>query len=246
MPLECDFRSGISHLNNNPDQEEFFSVVRAFATFKVHYLKKLEQRPELNGLSFRDEKFFCKAFPVLLGTAIEYAAPAHPVWAVIRDKYRVTNVFEFLKCLFNKHDGEARLIGQPSWTLLDGDVRDPQFWSYQFATTEATRRWLALRHPDEMLTWEHVNWILDHCDGRTLLIKRVRAAPGAPPFSRFFKRSGRVVTLPEMTYLGVDLCTCFDIYKLYLDLPLFCHRRDPPGTHGAKKKRARTMGVEGV
>ena len=42
-----------------------------------------------------------------------------------------------------------------------------------------------------------------------------------------------------MTYLGVHLCTCFDIYKLYMDLPAFCHKRDPPGTRGAKK-RART------
>ena len=132
------------------------------------------------------------------------------------------------------------MIGETSWTRLEGDVRDPQFWSYQFATTENTRRFLARRDPERRLTEEDVHWILDQDDGRTLLIKRVRAAPGAPAPCQFFKRSGRVVTLPEMTYLGVHLCTCFDIYKLYMDLPVFCHRRDPPGTHGAHRKRRRT------
>ena len=93
--------------------------------------------------------------------------------------------------MFSKHDGEARLIGETSWTRLEGDVRDPQFWSYQFATTEATRRWLARRDPERRLTWEDARWILDQGDGRTLLIKRVRAAPGAPASCQFFFSKGR-------------------------------------------------------
>ena len=216
-------------------------MVRAFATHKMHYLGLL--RTLLPGLSFRDKKFFCQAFPVLRAASsgrnrVEYAAPAHPVWAVLQETYGVTNVPCFLQHLFSKHNGEARLIGETSWTRLEGDVRDPQFWSYQFATTEATRRFLASTDPERRLTWDDVDCILDQDDGRTLLIKRVRAAPGAPASCQFFKRSGRVVTLPEMTYLGVlHKCTCFDIYKLYMDLPVFCHKRDPPGTHRDKKRR---------
>ena len=60
-PLECDFRTGIVHLNDNPDQEELFSVVRAFATHKMHYLGLL--RTLLHGLSFRDKKLFDKSCP---------------------------------------------------------------------------------------------------------------------------------------------------------------------------------------
>ena len=244
VPLESEFRTGIVHLNDNPDQQEkLFSVVRAFATHKMHYLGLL--RTLLSGLSFRDKKFFCQAFPVLRAASssgsrnrVEYAAPAHPVWAVLQETYGVTNVPCFVQHLFSKHNGEARLIGETSWTRLEGDVRDPQFWSYQFATTEATRRFLASTDPERRLTWDDVHCILDQDDGRTLLIKRVRAASGAPASCQFFKKSGRVVTLPEMTYLGVlHKCTCFDIYKLYMDLPVFCHRRDPPGTHRAKKRR---------
>ena len=48
------------------------------------------------------------------------------------------------------------------------------------------------------------------------------AASGA---TRFLIRSGRVVTLPEMIFLGMKLCTCYDMYKLYMDLPIFIHKR---------------------
>ena len=133
MPRECDFRTGIAHLNDQPDQQgELFSVVRAFATHKMHYLGLL--RTLLSGLSLRDKKFFCQAFPVLRsasgGNRVEYAAPEHPVWAELRDTYEVTDVPRFLKHLFSNHKGEARLIGETSWNRLEGDVRDPQFWSF--------------------------------------------------------------------------------------------------------------------
>ena len=49
---------------------------------------------------------------------------------------------DFLKHLFNKHDGEARLIEEGDWMPLDEDVCHPAFWSSQFARTEASRHWL--------------------------------------------------------------------------------------------------------
>ena len=76
---------------------------------------------------------------------------------------------------------------------------------------------------------EEVNWVLDQCGGRTLLIRRAAAASGAG----FEIRSGKVVTLAEMFYHGSETCTAYDIYKLYMDLPIFIHK------HKRQSKRPR-------
>ena len=67
---------------------------------------------------------------------------------------------------------------------------------------------------------EDINWVLDQRDGQTLLIRRAGAASGAPKFEI---RSGKVVSLAEMFYYGSEVCTAYDIYKLYMDLPIFIH-----------------------
>ena len=54
---------------------------------------------------------------------------------------------------------------------------------------------------------------------QTLLIRRsVDSASGR---WRYDIRRGTAVTLAQMYFVGRELCTAFDIYKLYLDLPLF-------------------------
>ena len=146
------------------------------------------------------------------------------MWQVLRDEWKVNNIPEFLKHLFNKHDGEARLI-QGDWRPFGDkvDVRLPEFWSPQFARTDDSRRWLAARNPNTGLTFEDVNWVLDQKGGETLLIRRKWAAAAASG-ARFEIRSGRVVTLAEMFYYGSELCTAYDIYKHYMDLPIFIHK----------------------
>ena len=72
------------------------------------------------------------------------------------------------------------------------------------------------------LSMEEINWVLDQRGGQTLLIRRAGAASGAPKFEI---RSGKVVTLAEMFYYGSEVkCTAYDIYKLYMDLPIFIHK----------------------
>ena len=133
---------------------------------------------------------------------------------------------DFLKHLFNKHDGEARLFGPAGWVPLEEDVRQPRFWSYQFARTYLTRGWLWERPSSAWLTWEDVHWVLDENDDRTLLIRRVRAATGAP---HYFIRSGIFTTLPDVMFHGLEQeCTAYEAYKLYMDLPIFVHRRTKP------------------
>ena len=72
---------------------------------------------------------------------------------------------------------------------------------------------------------EDINWVLDQRGGQTLLIRRAGAASGAPKFEI---RSGKVVTLAEMFYYGSEVCTAYDIYKLYMDLPIFAHKQVKP------------------
>ena len=105
-------------------------MVRAFATHKVHYLGALRQ--VLDGWSLQGKRFFCRAFPDLQpasgGERVEYVDRDHPSWTVLREQWGVQTVPDFLKHLFNKHDGEARLIGEAAWVPLDGDVRNQATW----------------------------------------------------------------------------------------------------------------------
>ena len=69
-----------------------------------------------------------------------------------------------------------------------------------------------------------VNWVLDQRGGQTLLIRRAGAASGARA-PKFEIRSGKVVALAEMFYYGRRMCTAYDIYKLYMDLPIFIRKQ---------------------
>ena len=79
------------------------------------------------------------------------------------------------------------------------------------------------RHP---LRIDQVLWVLRERDDQTLLIRRT-AAGWRDRIPKFEIRTGKVVTLAEMFYYGCDFCTAYDIYKLYMDLPIFIqkHRR---------------------
>ena len=159
--------------------------------------------------------------PASGGERVEYVDRSSPLWAVLREQWKLHTVPDFLKHLFNKHDGEARLFGEASCIPLAADVREPCFWSYQLARTSETRQWLAEREtlsPPQKLTIGQVHWVLDQQrGGSTLLIHRVRdAASGA---TRFLIRSGRV----PLARIG---------WK--------CARMDLPMTHSPKKRQRRT------
>ena len=224
VPEPQEFITGMRHLNDQK-QGERWDVVRAIASTKMHFLGLLQRKFE--GVEFGSRKFFCTAFPSLKpasGGEVVCVHAGSPIWNVLREQWKVNNIGDFLKHLFNKHDGEARLI-QGDWRPFgdEVDVRLPAFWSPQFARTDASRRWLAARNPNKWLTFDDVNWVLDQKGGETLLIRRKWAAAAASG-ARFEIRSGRVVTLAEMFYYGSELCTAYDIYKHYMDLPIFIHK----------------------
>ena len=208
-------------------------------------------RNSLEGVSCDDEGLFLrKAFPHLTcdlpvavtASSIEYVEHGSPAWKVLQTTWGVRTVHDFPNQLFAKHDGEARLIGGSSWERLREDVRNPEFWSCQCAPTAATREWLDQREdPAQRLSWEDVEWILNEGEGETLLIRRDRAARDrAASGARFYFRTGTVVTLPEMMHHGLaQKGTCYDVYALYMDLPVVVRKRYHAGT-SRDRKRART------
>ena len=76
----------------------------------------------------------------------------------------------------------------------------------------------------------------DQGEGQTLLIRRVRAA--ASGAARFEVRTGRVVTLAQMMFHGLnERCICYDVYKFYMALPIVIHKRHHPETGAASRAR---------
>ena len=159
MSLASEFRSGIAHMNANVDTEDqLWPVARAIASRKVHYLGLL--RASLHGVSLHSRRFFCSACPSLQpasgGVRVEYVDPEHPAWDLLRTRFSVETVPGFLKHLVNRHEGEARLIGEAAWAPLQADVCNPAFWPCYFARTDRSRRWLARWNPTEWLSLQDV------------------------------------------------------------------------------------------
>ena len=101
---------------------------------------------KLKGTSFDDDMTcaFCRIWPNLhpVSGGVQRVNRAHPVWGVLLRVHGVNTIPRFLRHLFTKHDGEARLIGGTSWTpMMTTHVCNPKFWSYQFARTGETRKW---------------------------------------------------------------------------------------------------------
>ena len=247
LPGEREFAQGIGHFSDLPgERSKLYTVPRALGTQKMHYRGKLDR--QMAGVALDGSgHFFCEALPSLQPASggscrVEYLDRESVAWETLQRAWHVYTVPKFLKHLCDKHNGEARLFGETSWTLLRGDVRQPRLWSHQFARTPATRKWLAqrsARHENKWLTLAEVHWVLDQCDGRTTLIRKERAASGA---WRFLIRTGQVATLAQMLFHGAPWCTCYDVYKLYASFEIVVHRRDHGGTvqDRSNNKKARS------
>ncbi len=227
IPSPSEFLTGIPHVNIcKAHKGKSFPVPRAFASTKVHFLAALRER--FDGMGLCSDCLFCDSFPSLQPASGGYGGVECVSGDHLQARCKVTTVPVFLKRICNKHDGEARLIEEGVPMMIPaGVVRDPAFWSAQFASTAESRKkmlWLSERKKkqDALLSMEDIDWVLREQNNQTLLIRKCEAASGAPWFQI---RTGIVVTLAQLYYYGCDLCTAFDIYKLYLDLPIFLHAR---------------------
>ena len=116
-PSEKEILTGIPHLNRaHPDTP--FDVAHALSTHKLHYQAVLDKL--LKDTSFDDKTCaFCRMWPNLHPVSggdrvVQHVNQAHPVWDVLRRNHGASTVPQFLRRLFAKHDGEARLIGGTS------------------------------------------------------------------------------------------------------------------------------------
>ena len=234
-PTALEIINGISHFSDKKEfQHQRWDIVRAYASQKMHYLAWL--RLDFN-VPLEAKSALASAWPHLkrgsAGDPQVVCLPRHSAaWKVLREEFGIKSVPDFLKHLFTKHDGEVRLIQDNGWKRLEpAHALHPRFWHSQFSRSLDARVWLSNRKPDQPITWSQAAWVLDQDGGQTTLLRRApaSAASGArPPWQEDFPmelRVGQVVTLAHLFFLGAGFCSAYDMYKLYMDLPLLVHRR---------------------
>ncbi len=208
-------------------RDELFDVPRALWTQKQRFfLRKLQDK--FQGESFHSQRFFCEGFPSLEPPApggdqiVESVSYRHPMCEALLRRWGVNTVPDFLKQVCSQHHGEVRLLPQGWVPVAQGvDVRHPAFWTPQFVKEGASRRWLAQRDPGMWLEWHEVHSLFQDNDGETTVLRKCTAASGATSFAI---RQGTAVTLVQMYYHGEELCTAFDIYNAYIQLPILIHK----------------------
>ena len=105
-------------------------------------------------------------------------------------------------------------------------------------TDPETRQWALWRRTSEWATQDlradDVAWVLGKEGNETTYLKFVPAAGGSPNFQlgaevylrrgQFYYKKGHLVTLAEMFRFGSRVCTCFDIYRTFVHLPIFAYK----------------------
>ena len=144
-----------------------------------------------------------------------------------------------MKHILAKHDGEARIVGDAKWVPFPasgGDVHQACFWHYQFATRPETRRYLYWRSQDSRsqdspVSDEEIEWILNIEGNETALMKFC--------YGGWRFKEGNFITLAELFSRGMKTCSCFDMYRTYLSLPIFIHKKvhSFSQSEGANKRR---------
>jgi len=134
-------------------------------------------------------------------------------------------------------------------------VFHPHFWQYQYMKNAETRAWMferkSKRYTYEDLRVNDVAWILEKEGNETNNLKFVPAAGGPegvgerapaaggnwdPSHGTFYVKQGHFVTLAEMFRFGSHHCTCFDIYRTFVHLPIYVY----------KMKHSSSRSVEGL
>ena len=152
---------------------------------------------------------------------------------------------EHLKHLLNKHDGEARFVGDWRWVpfpLCEEDIRKACFWDYQFATSAEARKWLYWRSQeewrDEDLTSREIKWILEQEENnQTSLIKWEDNSASGETHWRIVE--GNCITLGELFAFGRNVSSCYDLYRKYLTLSVFVRKKVHGMSHSAQGTKRR-------
>ena len=231
IPSAEEFVEGMQHHNSAPEyKDEKFNVVRAIASTKVHYWKKME--PMLTNWPF---PVFNSQYPHL-DTADGVRLLTSEAWYRIQCELKVDTEYRYVLHLLNKHEGEARFVGEEGWYKFpasDGvQPWNARFWNYQFVETYDVRKWLYGRSQEswseEDLTWSEILWIMEAEGGKTKVLKWVddQASGG-----HWYMKGGNYITLAEIFYIGMESLSCYDLYRAYKCLPIFTHKRAHSESH---------------
>ena len=148
--------------------------------------------------------------------------------ATTEDFPRVRDTRDYVKHILTLHDGEARLVcaDWKPFPASGGSILQPAYWHYQFSRSWATYSWLS-SHKGHF-TNEDLEWIMTKDGGETGLMRRDPASGG-----NWQIRTGQFITLAELFWFGKDLCSCYDIYRTYLSLPVWIQKRKHPASQNA-------------
>ena len=98
-----------------------------------------------------------------------------------------------------------------------------RYWQCSFVKTTEVRKWLlgweSSEYDEDMCEYD-VQWIMRTEGGETGLMK---ADPASGEDWKI--RAGTFVTLAEFFWFGKNLCSCYDIYRAYLSLPIWIQER---------------------
>ena len=209
----------------------------------MHYLKQVEGIMDAAAAPGAPELPFTKLFPNLQFSAGPLRALDDEAKRWYMENLGVDPTLKsYVKHILNWHDGEVRLLGDFQWKKFPapgGDevepdgftVYHPHLWHYQYMKNRDTRAWLIWRKTSvwklQDLRPQDVAWILDKEGNETTYVKFVPAPGGSSHLSHgtFYVKQGHLVTLAEMFRFGSRVCTCFDIYRTFVHLPIFVYKK---------------------
>ena len=102
------------------------------------------------------------------------------------------------------------------------------YWDYQFARTPQVRKYLFERLQEEWadtdMKYQELWWCMREESNETEVLKwSHNPASGG---DAWHIRTGNLITLVELLNYGNEVCTCYDMYCLYLSLKIFIHKRN--------------------
>ncbi len=252
VPDLRDFLAGLPHWNSGANvRGQWWDVVRALASKKVHYRGRLQEALGWGGYyrggAAASGAPFREAYPnAVLDDGYSALTPAafratlHA--AGIRDEdQRVKNIL-------NKHDGEVRFWGGPTWhDAVSSDSvemlrhRRRFCWHYQFTRKHEVRQWLCSNARGEWsrehLSWESIEWAMQEEGGETTILKRDPASASGE--RKWHIRAGQHVALAEMFSHGCRMCSCHFLYTLYLQQVIFIQKRKHSNSNSPEHEKLR-------
>ena len=187
----------------------------------MHYFTKLKN--VMNDSPPSDWRFM-QAFPYIApdSSGVGPLTPAR--WNRLSKAMNLKTKADYLKHVLTLHDGEARCVGAPGWkdfSASGGEQHKACYWDYQYVKNPEVRKYLYERSQEtcaeEDLSHEELWWCMEKENFETSVLAWIGP-------TSWLIRIGSFVSLNELFQYGNKVCTCYDMYCLYLTLPIFIHK----------------------